>query len=105
MALSVTSASGLPQFSPGSLEVTRISGGASECIHTDAVYNVLLSAVAAAEDRLAQSLENYQQHPDVQANLQQLQYDLASWNLTTTTMTNINKSMSDALNAIASNFR
>ena len=105
MALNVSSATGTPQVNPRPTEITRITGSAAECIHTDAVYNVLLGAVAAAEDRLAQSLDNYQQHPDVQANLQQLQYDLASWNLTTTTMTNINKSMSDALNAIASNFR
>ena len=44
-------------------------------------------------------------HPDVQANLQQLQYDLQQWNLALTTMTNINKNMGDALNSIASNFR
>ena len=77
----------------------------TEFIHTDAVYNSLLNACAAAENRLNESLENYQQHPDIQANLQQLQYDHASWNLTLTTMTNINKSMSDALSSIASNFR
>ena len=80
-------------------------GTVGDFIHTDAVYNSLLNACAAAEDRLNESLKNYQEHPDVQANLQQLQYDLASWNLTLTTMTNINKSMSDALSSIASNFR
>ncbi|MBO6067372.1 MAG: hypothetical protein J6P80_04380 [Kiritimatiellae bacterium] len=57
------------------------------------------------EARLAESLENYQKHPDVQANLQQLQYDLQQWNLALTTMTNINKNMGDALSSIASNFR
>ena len=57
------------------------------------------------EQRLKESLENYQLHPDVQANLQQLQYDLQQWNLALTTMTNINKNMGDALNSIASNFR
>ena len=77
----------------------------SDFIHTDAVYNALLNAVGQMEERLKTSLENYQQHPDVQANLQQLQYDLQQWNLALTTMTNINKNMGDALNSIASNFR
>ena len=74
-------------------------------IHTDSVYNALFNAASAMEARLKESLENYQQHPDVQANLQQLQYDLQQWNLALTTMTNINKNMGDALNSIASNFR
>lgn len=74
-------------------------------IHTDAVYNALINAVGQLETRLAESLSNYQEHPDVQANLQQLQYDLEQWNLALTTMTNINKNLSDALNSIASNFR
>lgn len=74
-------------------------------LHTDAVYNALINAAAEMEDRLTTSLQNYQEHPDVQANLQQLQYDLQSWNLALTTMTNINKNMGDALNSIASNFR
>ena len=77
----------------------------ADFIHTDAVYNALLNAVGQMETRLKQSLENYQEHPDVQANLQQLQYDLQQWNLALTTMTNINKNMGDALNSIASNFR
>ena len=74
-------------------------------IHTDSVYSVLFGAVSSMEARLKESLENYQNHPDVQANLQQLQYDLQQWNLALTTMTNINKNMGDALNSIASNFR
>ena len=74
-------------------------------IHTDAVYNALMNAAYQMEDRLKESLKNYQEHPDVQANLQQLQYDLEQWNLALTTMTNINKNMGDALNSIASNFR
>ena len=74
-------------------------------IHTDAVYNALLNAAYQMEDRLNESLKNYQEHPDVQANLQQLQYDLQQWNLALTTMTNINKNLGDALNSIASNFR
>ena len=41
----------------------------------------------------------------MQANLQQLQYDLQQWNLALTTMTNIQKNMADALKSIASNFR
>ena len=80
-----------------------IEGG--NYIHTDSVYNALFNAASAMERRLKESLENYQQHPDVQANLQQLQYDLQQWNLALTTMTNINKNMGDALNSIASNFR
>ena len=79
--------------------------GLSEVIHTDNVYNAMLNAASTMEERLAISLKNYQEHPDVQANLQQLQYDLQMWNLALTTMTNINKNMSDALNSIASNFR
>ena len=80
-----------------------IEGG--NYIHTDSVYNALFNAASAMERRLKESLENYQQHPDVQANLQQLQYDLQQWNLALTTMTNINKNMGDALSSIASNFR
>ena len=82
---------------------SSIEGGTF--IHTDSVYNALFNAASAMEARLKESLENYQQHPDVQANLQQLQYDLQQWNLALTTMTNINKNMGDALNSIASNFR
>jgi len=82
---------------------TDIEGG--NFIHTDSVYNALFNAASTMERRLKESLENYQQHPDVQANLQQLQYDLQQWNLALTTMTNINKNMGDALNSIASNFR
>jgi len=74
-------------------------------IHTDAVYVALMGAVTTMENRLKHSLEAYQAHPDVQANLQQLQYDLQQWNLALTTMTNINKNLGDALNSIASNFR
>ena len=87
----------------------RVTGGESgtlgQFIHSDAVYNALLNAAAIMENRLKESLENYQQHPDVQANLQQLQYDLQTWNLALTTMTNINKNIGDAMNSIASNFR
>lgn len=79
--------------------------GLNAVIHTDLVYNAMLNAAETMEDRLAQSLKTYQEHPDVQANLQQLQYDLQMWNLALTTMSNINKNMGDALNQIASNFR
>ncbi len=85
--------------------VTAESIGNGDFIHTDSVYNALMNAASAMENRLKESLENYQQHPDIQANLQQLQYDLQQWNLALTTMTNINKNMGDALNSIASNFR
>jgi hypothetical protein len=74
-------------------------------VHTDKVYVALISAAAEMERRLKISLENYEKHPDVQANLQQLQYDLQSWNLALTTMTNIQKNMADALKSISSNFR
>ena len=77
----------------------------ASAIHTDDVYSVLIKATEQMEQKLAQSLKNYQEHPDVQANLQQLQYDLQQWNLTLTTMTNIQKNMADALQSIASNFR
>lgn len=69
------------------------------------VYNALFNAALTMEARLAESLETYQKYPDVQANLQQLQYDLQQWNLTLTTMSNINKNLGDALKSIASNFR
>ena len=77
----------------------------SGAIHTDDVYSALIKACESMEEKLAQSLKNYQEHPDVQANLQQLQYDLQQWNLALTTMTNIQKNMGDALASIASNFR
>lgn len=79
--------------------------GDTNYIHTDTVYAALINAANTMENRLATSLENYQNNPDVQANLQQLQYDLQSWNLALTTMTNIQKNMADALESIASNFR
>ena len=79
----------------------RIAGG----VHLDTVYSTLIKAAEAMETKLATSLQNYQEHPDVQANLQQLQYDLQQWNLALTTMTNIQKNMADGLASIASNFR
>ncbi len=104
--VSVSSATGVPEVKAQQPDAYRVtSGTAEEFIHTDAVYNALINAAAYMEGRLKESLENYQLHPDVQANLQQLQYDLQQWNLALTTMTNINKNMGDALNSIASNFR
>ena len=89
--------------------ITRVGDGnqigLNQVIHTDNVYNALLNAAKTMEDRLALSLKTYQEHPDVQANLQQLQYDLQQWNLALSTMTNIQKNMADALSSIASNFR
>ena len=105
MGLGVSGASGLPAITDAKEERYKLSSGAPNSIHTDAVYNALINAVGIMEDRLAESLKNYQEHPDVQANLQQLQYDLQQWNLALTTMTNINKNMGDALSSIASNFR
>ena len=86
-------------------DLARVADGAPLQIHTDAVYTALINAAQTMENRLQESLKTYQEHPDVQANLQQLQYDLQSWNLALTTMTNIQKNMADALNSIASNFR
>ncbi len=83
----------------------RKTDGKADCIHADAVYAALMLAATTMEDRLKVSLENYNEHPDVQANLQQLQYDLQSWNLALTTTTNIQKNVADALSSIASNFR
>ena len=87
--------------------IARVDGDVAldSVIHSDLVYNAMLNAAETMEERLAQSLKTYQEHPDVQANLQQLQYDLQMWNLALTTMSNINKNMGDALNQIASNFR
>ena len=81
------------------------SSDTANFIHTDAVYVALMGTIKEFEKRLSDSLQTYQEHPDVQANLQQLQYDLQQWNLALTTMTNINKNLGDALNSIASNFR
>ena len=105
MADSVTGATGLPNVSNAPVEMYRVSGNGSNFVQSDAVYNALINAAGIMEDRLKTSLENYEQHPDVQANLQQLQYDLQSWNLALTTMTNIQKNMADALKSISSNFR
>ena len=107
MAITVPTATGLPSVSNSvPTDIYRVAtDGGSEFIHTDAVYNALIKAASTMEDRLKESLENYQKHPDVQANLQQLQYDLQSWNLALTTMTNIQKYMADALKSISSNFR
>ena len=106
MAVTIPTATGVPPVATYAKETFRVTSGTlGEFIHTDAVYNALMNAAVAMEDKLAESLKNYQEHPDVQANLQQLQYDLQQWNLALTTMTNINKNMGDSLNSIASNFR
>ncbi len=106
MAVTIPDAAGVPQVQTVLTQTFRVTDSTiSNFIHSDAVYNALMNAAVAMEDRLKTSLENYQKHPDVQANLQQLQYDLQQWNLALTTMTNINKNMGDALNSIASNFR
>ena len=81
MAITVPSASGLPEVTNTPAQMYRVSGDVADFVHTDAVYNALIQAAGTMEDRLKASLENYQKHPDVQANLQQLQYDLQSWNL------------------------
>ena len=86
-------------------EYDRHITSTNQGLHTDDVYSTLIKACETMEEKLAASLKNYQEHPDVQANLQQLQYDLQQWNLALTTMTNIQKNMGDALSSIATNFR
>ena len=85
--------------------IKRVDGTTHDVIHTDLVYNALFKAAETMEKRLNQSLTTYQEHPDVQANLQQLQYDLQMWNLALTTMTNMQKNMADALKSVVSNMR
>ena len=77
----------------------------NKVLHLDDVYLALIIATQNMEHRVEDSLENYMKDPDVQANLQQLQYDLQSWNLALTTSTNLQKNMSDALKSIVSNLR
>ena len=96
---------GLCQGVDNQMTIERVNSSTNFVIHLDNVYNALFNAVETLEDRLATSLKTYQEHPDVQANLQQLQYDLQQWNLCLTTMTNIQKNMADALSSIASNMR
>ncbi|MBR5080022.1 MAG: hypothetical protein IKX30_14895 [Victivallales bacterium] len=80
-------------------------GTYNKVLHLDDVYLALIIATQNMEHRVEDSLENYMKDPDVQANLQQLQYDLQSWNLALTTSTNMQKNMSDALKSIVSNLR
>ena len=101
MAASQPSASQLGVLSELNPHIKTSGSG----VHTDDVYSALIKACESMEEKLAQSLKNYQEHPDVQANLQQLQYDLQQWNLALTTMTNIQKNMGDALASVATNFR
>ena len=96
---------GLCSVEQNTMTIERVNSSTSWVIHLDNVYNALFNAVETLENRLADSLKTYQEHPDVQANLQQLQYDLQQWNLCLTTMTNIQKNMADALSSIASNMR
>ena len=106
MAVTINTDFQLPEIATVGGHITRVDDSTLQnFIHTDSVYNALMNAAYAMETRLAESLKTYQEHPDVQANLQQLQYDLQQWNLALTTMTNINKNMGDALSSIASNFR
>ncbi len=102
---STHSGTGLCQVVDNQMTIERVNSSTNFVIHLDNVYNALFNAVETLEDRLATSLKTYQEHPDVQANLQQLQYDLQQWNLCLTTMTNIQKNMADALSSIASNMR
>ena len=94
-----------PTNNVGILDYNTTRRSPATGVHFDEVYSALINAAKMMEDKLAVSLQNYQDHPDVQANLQQLQYDLQQWNLALTTMTNIQKNMADGLASIASNFR
>ncbi len=107
MAYDTHTPASLPVQADNTNTIARVPDniGLENVIHSDLVYNAMLNAAETMESRLATSLKTYQEHPDVQANLQQLQYDLQMWNLALTTMSNINKNMGDALNQIASNFR
>ena len=107
MAYDTHTPGSLPVQADNENTIARVPGDIAldAVIHTDLVYNAMLNAAETMESRLAESLKTYQEHPDVQANRQQLQYDLQMWNLALTTMSNINKNMGDALNQIASNFR
>ena len=80
-------------------------GTYNKVLHLDDVYLALIIAAQNTEHLVENSLENYIANPDVQANLQQLQYDLQAWNLALTTSTNMQKNMSDALKSIVSNLR
>ena len=83
----------------------NFDGTYNKVLHLDDVYMALIIATQNMEHRVENSLENYMKDPDVQANLQQLQYDLQSWNLALTTSTTVQKNMSDALKSIVSNLR
>ena len=83
----------------------NFDGTYNKVLHLDDVYMALIIATQNMEHRVENSLENYMKDPDVQANLQQLQYDLQSWNLALTTSTNVQKNLSDALKSIVSNLR
>ena len=93
-----------PNYSPSALN-PYYSGTYNKVLHLDNVYMALIVAAQGTEHRVEESLENYIENPDVQANLQQLQYDLQAWNLALTTSTNMQKNMSDALKSIVSNLR
>ena len=93
-----------------SYKYTRPTGAAghgtdAKVLHLDDVYAALLASALTMEANVKESLENYVEDPDVQANLQQLQYDLQNWNLALTTMTNMIKNMGDAMSSIVSNMR
>lgn len=105
MATFATGSTGLCAVVDNTNTIVRVDSNTGFVIHTDNVYNALFNACEILEYRLSESLKTYQEHPDVQANLQQLQYDLQQWNLALTTMTNIQKNMADALKSIAGNFR
>ena len=93
-----------PNYSPAALN-PYYGGTYNKVLHLDDVYLALIIATQNMEGRVEESLENYMKDPDVQANLQQLQYDLQAWNLALTTSTNMQKNMSDALKSIVSNLR
>jgi len=105
MPVSVPTNVGLPETLTLKDHVYRVTSPATDWLHTQDVYNTLIHACSTMEDRLAESLKLYKEHPDVQANLQQLQYDLQAWSLALTTMTNIQKTMGEGLSSIVANFR
>ena len=105
MAYTDRNSGGISLDASSASPISRFDDIKNNSVYVSNVYNALLNASLTMENRLADSLKTYQEHPDVQANLQQLQYDLQMWNLALTTMTNMQKNMQDGLNSIVSNLR
>ena len=105
MALTTTHGN-LPVFTNFLQGPIRVGGDGEDIhnfIHTDAVYNALLNAAYQLEDRLKDSLKNYQEHPDVQANLQQLQYEVMNLSFQQEGVTKVADKSSNAIQTLVKN--